>query len=225
LAEEAAEVVLSSPSATLFHELHVREGLALMATQRSDAAKASEQYAAMERFPHTMSESCYYTLDHLLGLLAHTMRRQDIASAHFEDALTFCRKAGYRPALAWTCYDYANLLHQQREQKKALALLDEALSISTELNMRPLAGKATALRGNIEAMPASAPTYPADLTERQAEVLRLIAQGKTDREIAQELVLSIRTVQRHIADIYDKIGARNRAEATAFALDKLPSSR
>jgi DNA-binding NarL/FixJ family response regulator len=53
------------------------------------------------------------------------------------------------------------------------------------------------------------------------EVLRLIAQGKTNREIARELVLSERTVQRHIADIYVKISARNRADATAFALSKL----
>jgi DNA-binding NarL/FixJ family response regulator len=55
------------------------------------------------------------------------------------------------------------------------------------------------------------------------EVLRLIAQGKTNHEIAQELVLSERTVQRHIADIYLKIGARNRADATAFALSNLNS--
>jgi DNA-binding NarL/FixJ family response regulator len=53
------------------------------------------------------------------------------------------------------------------------------------------------------------------------EVLRLIAEGKTNREIAQDLVLSERTVQRHIADIYVKIGARNRSEATAFVLNDL----
>jgi DNA-binding NarL/FixJ family response regulator len=51
--------------------------------------------------------------------------------------------------------------------------------------------------------------------------LRLIAAGKTDREIERELFISVRTVQRHVADIYVKIGARNRSEATAFALSKL----
>ena len=65
------------------------------------------------------------------------------------------------------------------------------------------------------------PSYPHGLSERQLEVLRLVAQGKTNREIAGALVLSERTVQRHIADIYAKIGARNRAEATAIALDTL----
>ena len=61
------------------------------------------------------------------------------------------------------------------------------------------------------------------LTERQWEVLRLLSQGKSNREIAQSLVLSERTVQRHIADIYVKIDARNRSEATAFAMSQLPA--
>jgi pimeloyl-ACP methyl ester carboxylesterase/DNA-binding CsgD family transcriptional regulator len=63
------------------------------------------------------------------------------------------------------------------------------------------------------------------LTSRQNEVLRFIARGKTTREIADELILSERTVERHIADVYGKIGARNRAEATAYALSTLSVSR
>ncbi len=56
------------------------------------------------------------------------------------------------------------------------------------------------------------------LTEREVEVLRLLAGGKTNKEIAGELVLSVRTVERHISNIYDKIHARGRADATAYAL-------
>ena len=41
------------------------------------------------------------------------MANYDSASEHFEDALAFCRKAGYRPELAWTCYDYADTLLQR----------------------------------------------------------------------------------------------------------------
>ncbi|HEY7467326.1 MAG TPA: helix-turn-helix transcriptional regulator, partial [Dehalococcoidia bacterium] len=59
------------------------------------------------------------------------------------------------------------------------------------------------------------------LTPRQNEVLRLISQGKTTREIAVNLVLSERTVERHIADVYAKIGARNRSEATAYFLSRV----
>jgi DNA-binding CsgD family transcriptional regulator len=59
----------------------------------------------------------------------------------------------------------------------------------------------------------------ASLSERQAEVLRLIAEGKTTQEIAAELVLSDRTVERHIANVYVKIGVHNRAQAAVYSRD------
>ena len=58
------------------------------------------------------------------------------------------------------------------------------------------------------------------LTAREIQVLRLVAGGQTNREIAGELVLSVKTVDRHIANIYGKIGARGRADATAYALTR-----
>jgi predicted ATPase/DNA-binding CsgD family transcriptional regulator len=56
------------------------------------------------------------------------------------------------------------------------------------------------------------------LSRRELEVLRLIADGRTNREIAGALFLSVRTVERHVTNLYAKIGARGRADATAFAL-------
>lgn len=56
------------------------------------------------------------------------------------------------------------------------------------------------------------------LSRREAEVLALLAAGMTNRQSAQALFLSPRTVQRHVANIYLKIGAHCRAEATAHAL-------
>lgn len=65
-------------------------------------------------------------------------------------------------------------------------------------------------------------TGPAGLTAREVEVLRLVAAGRTNNEIAGELTLSVRTVERHIWNIYRKIGARGRSEATAYALTRSP---
>ena len=79
--------------------------------------------------------------DRLLGLLSQTMGNMEQASAHFEDALAFCRKAGYRPEMAWNCCDYAETLKErdvEGERAKAMSLLDESLAISSELGMRPL---------------------------------------------------------------------------------------
>jgi predicted ATPase/DNA-binding CsgD family transcriptional regulator len=60
-------------------------------------------------------------------------------------------------------------------------------------------------------------TRPAGLSAREVEVLRLIAAGRTTREIADELVITVNTVESHVTRVYQKIGARGRAEATAFA--------
>ncbi len=60
----------------------------------------------------------------------------------------------------------------------------------------------------------------AGLSPRELEVLALLAGGKSASQISAELVLGVRTVERHISNIYRKIGAHNRAQATAFALDQ-----
>ncbi len=59
---------------------------------------------------------------------------------------------------------------------------------------------------------------PGGLTEREAEVLRLVARGKTNREIAADLVISEYTVMRHLSNIFHKIGASSRAAAASFAV-------
>ena len=60
-----------------------------------------------------------------------------------------------------------------------------------------------------------APTNPGSLTERGAEVLRLISAGKTNLEIEDALVIPAGTSRRHVANIYEKIGAANRVEAAS----------
>ena len=55
------------------------------------------------------------------------------------------------------------------------------------------------------------------LTAREVEVLRLVAAGKTNREIATTLVISDHTVRRHLQNIFAKLGVSSRAAATAFA--------
>lgn len=69
----------------------------------------------------------------------------------------------------------------------------------------------------LEGTPAAG-GYPDGLTSREVEVLRLVAAGRSNREIAASLVLSERTVARHVTNIYGKTGAGSRAEATAYAL-------
>jgi predicted ATPase/DNA-binding CsgD family transcriptional regulator len=64
------------------------------------------------------------------------------------------------------------------------------------------------------------PTYPAGLTAREVEVLRLVAGGLTDVQIAEKLVLSPRTVHAHVSSIYSKLGLTSRSAATRFAMER-----
>lgn len=62
-------------------------------------------------------------------------------------------------------------------------------------------------------------TYPAGLTAREVDVLRLVAQGMTDKEVADTLVLSTRTVSTHLTSIYGKLQVNSRSAATRFAVE------
>ena len=92
--------------------------------------------------------------DRVLGLLAHTMDKLDDAAAHFEDALAFCRKVGYRPELAWSLCDYADCLREREgdgDREMAVSLLDESLAISRDLGMRPLMERVLSRRDILKA--------------------------------------------------------------------------
>jgi DNA-binding CsgD family transcriptional regulator len=68
--------------------------------------------------------------------------------------------------------------------------------------------------------PTKSPTsYPAGLTAREGEVLRLGAQGLTDAQVAEQLVISPRTVTTHLTSIYGKIGVTSRRAATRYAIE------
>jgi DNA-binding NarL/FixJ family response regulator len=79
-----------------------------------------------------------------------------------------------------------------------------------------------ALRGRTAA-PLSAtplrPAFPDRLTEREVEVLGLVGAGLSNREIAEALVVSVRTVGRHVDNIYGKIGVHERSKARRYARD------
>jgi two-component system response regulator NreC len=89
--------------------------------------------------------------------------------------------------------------------------------------IRAAAGGGTWLNPELGARMAAAPEGPtgplAELSEREIEVLRLIALGHTNNEIAEQLYLSVRTVETHRARIQQKLGSSTRAELVRYALD------
>jgi two-component system, NarL family, response regulator NreC len=89
--------------------------------------------------------------------------------------------------------------------------------------VRRVAAGETYLNPRLGAVLATAPPEssgpPDDLTEREVEVLRLIALGHTNAEIARALFLSVRTIESHRAHIQQKLGRSTRAELVRYALD------
>ncbi len=158
--------------------------------------------------------------DNLLGRLCSTLDRIDEATVHYEEGLDFCRRAGYRPEQGWTSLDYAEVLVRRGgagDRDHALRLLDEALQISRELEMLPLRNQCQAARDRLCGRSSNHATPPDSLTPRELEVLRLIARGFTNAEIAERLYISPLTAARHIHNLLDKTGMANRAEAVAYA--------
>jgi DNA-binding CsgD family transcriptional regulator len=99
------------------------------------------------------------------------------------------------------------------DEDSAAMELDAARWAFRRLGAAPDLARLEALAG-----PAPAPT-PGGLTAREVEVLRLVATGRTNRAIAAELVLSERTVDRHLSNIFHKLGVTSRAAATAWAYE------
>jgi DNA-binding NarL/FixJ family response regulator len=182
---------------------------------------------------------CLGAASRYLGLLATTMGWWKTATRHFEEALALNARMGARPWLAHTQYDYADMLLRRMTARggrlprqasaettdRALTLLDQALATAQALGMSRLAEQALALKDRTaqllaDGAPGSAAHVDsADvLTAREVEVLRLLARGLSNKAIAETLVVSVRTAEHHIAGIYAKVGAHNRAEATTYAL-------
>jgi ATP/maltotriose-dependent transcriptional regulator MalT len=114
----------------------------------------------------------------------------------------------YEEATARTLLGQA--LRSAGDETAATASFDDAASLFEQIGARLDAQ---------EALGDSRPALPAGLTEREAEVLRLVAGGLTNNEIASKLFLSPKTVSRHLSNIFTKIGVSSRASATAFAIE------
>ena len=120
---------------------------------------------------------------------------------------------GLLPTRALVDLDEA-LVVEASAPERARELAAAALAAFERLGMVPWIARAGELLARLQ----PAPAFPDGLTAREVEILRLLAAGRANKEIAADLAISVATVERHIANVYDKIGARGRANATAYAL-------
>ena len=141
VAGKAAAGVLALPRLNPALTVYASTALALIAVQRGDADAAGRLHETLEPQRGTASFFVPLSIDRVLGLLAATAGRIDVALGHFEDGLAFCERAGYRAEYAQIAVDYGDAVRLRDEaddRARALALQDEALEIARALGMRPL---------------------------------------------------------------------------------------
>jgi DNA-binding CsgD family transcriptional regulator len=156
------------------------------------------------------------------GTLAVARGDHDTARRSFEDALDLLVASDARFEAARVRLDLAATLSALGRHDRARREVEAALTALRELGADGESARAETMLGKLRRTRATLPTGAVntllgDLSERELEVLRLVAEGLTNRDIAQRLVLSEHTVNRHVANILRKLGLSSRAAAAALA--------
>jgi DNA-binding CsgD family transcriptional regulator/tetratricopeptide (TPR) repeat protein len=158
--------------------------------------------------------ACYGAADRYLGMLAATLGEQGRAEEHFELALEQNRRMGASTWVAHTGYEYGRFLlgRGRGARDQAEALLGEATTLAERIGMEGLLGKIRSL-----GVPVPGADLPSGLSPREAQILALVADGLSNREIGEELSISEHTAANHIRSILRKTDCANRTEAASYA--------
>lgn len=149
-----------------------------------------------------------------LVMLSAALGSLDEADRHFTDAVTLEDRVGALPYRTLSEIDLANVLRERGARgdlTRATGYAERALATAERIGMRPAARRAKEVLAELRK------DHSVKLTPREREVLALIADGRSNREMAGELVLSERTIETHVANVLGKLGLANRTQAAAWA--------
>lgn len=187
--------------------------ISLVLDDRARLARYQPRLAAFRGQFHDM------LIERLLGEIAVSQGDWDAALRHLRTAEAAARQEGLAWELARALEAQAVVLTRSRRDARASVrpYLEEALHLYERLGNQC---EATRLREQVTTLSEGGARgrLPSGLTRREAEVLRLIAGGLSNRDVADALNLSEKTVENHLTSVYGKIGADNRAAASAFAV-------
>ncbi len=214
------EALIAALSPGYLATLSARGCLALMAMELGDGERAVRYYPDLLA---CRGQHHWFLVDRILGQIALLRGDWPAGAAHLADAEAMARREGLWPELGHILLAQADLSLAQGgpgSAARARSLLGQAQATYRELGVD---GEARRVHARLRDLPhqRGAPSpipLPAGLTPREVEVLRLVATGRSNRQIAQELTLSESTVAKHLTSIFNKIGADNRTAATAFAI-------
>jgi len=157
---------------------------------------------------------CYGAADRFLGVLARITGDLDAAQRHLMVALALNGRFGAATWLAHTRFELARVLLERGDVGRAGALFDEAAHTAQRVGLVALAQR---IVGETTPRAEPRPALPDGLSERELDVLRLVADGRSNREIGHALSISQHTAANHVRSILLKTGCANRTEAAAYA--------
>jgi len=161
------------------------------------------------------------------GLLAAHRENWAEAADHFTAAIAASQAGGHPHDAIEPMIGLGRVWHQTGRPADAIRQLRAAQALAAEIGNAQRMAEAAAALAEVAADPASqvrpagqvAGPRPGNLTGRQADVLRLLAAGLSNKQIAAELYLSPATVERHLATVYRNLGLSGRVEAARFAIE------
>ena len=216
VAEEFASETLSGVSPWVESTYNALCARGLVAVMRGDGKAALEHYKLLE--PYKI-EGVSQRRQLQLGLLMRTAGQMDRGVEHLRDSLVQSRRENLALYIGWNSFFLAETLMLRKGQgdaKEAHELLDDTLALSRKTGMVLLEQRIETLQSNT-IRDRKSDRYPDGLTNREVEVLRLVARGMTNKKIGSELYISVKTVNNHVTNILEKISAANRAEASVYA--------
>lgn len=197
--------------------------LADAATAFDDHERAARIYTWMAPYAERLVFDGSLAISHgpvarYLGRLAGVLGRWDEALHWLERSLAICDQLGLRPYTARTLLDIAELLVRRNapgDRVAARAMAERAIAVAESIGMLGLVPRAGAVRDALSKVEIP----DLGLTPRELDVLRLIAEGLTDAEVAERLSLSPRTVGSHLTSVYGKLQVQSRTAAARIALE------
>ncbi len=212
--------LLETPSVGRLPGLSAAGCIALAAVILDDGDRAAHYYPSLM---NCQGQYHWFLVDRILGEIAALRGNWLAAEKHLAVAASIAVRERLQPEMG-------RILAAQAEMElrrggagsvtRARTLWGQALGLLEQLGM---SGEARRVRERMHHLPPQPGArahidLPVGLSNREAEVLRLVAAGKSNREIATTLALSENTIAKHLTSIYNKTGVDNRSAATAFAI-------
>lgn len=229
-ARHAAARRLYQQSRDLYEEINDKGGLATALKGLGTAACGLEEYDSAQQYLHealqiatgiqyvplifslflSIGELWLQTTRPQQGVALLALTRHHAASPQTAREKAKQRLAKYEPDVAPDLFHAAMQKGRDGDLEKVTAELLAKLSLAAETAASPPSG-------GKEQSPSPSPELAEPLTRREREILRLLAQGLTNREIAEELTIVVGTVKAHNHNIYGKLDVNNRTEAVVRA--------